>query len=63
MQVKYNVLERNPEKSGLLEKCQELGVTLVAHSPLQQGILTGAHCIALHCIALHCIALFCFTDL
>lgn len=42
-QVKYNVLERNPEKSGLLEKCQELGVTLVAHSPLQQGILTDKY--------------------
>jgi len=53
MQVKYNVLEHKPETSGLLEKCQELGVTLVAHSPLQQGILTGAHCMALRCIALH----------
>lgn len=35
------MLERDPETSGLLGKCQELGVTLVAHSPLQQGILTG----------------------
>ena len=43
-QVKYNILERDAEKSGLLDKCQELGVTLVAHSPLQQGILTGARC-------------------
>lgn len=41
LQVKFNVLERDPETSGLLGKCQELGVTLVAHSPLQQGILTG----------------------
>ena len=41
LQVKFNVLERDPEISGLLGKCQELGVTLVAHSPLQQGILTG----------------------
>ncbi|KAA6425383.1 MAG: hypothetical protein FRX49_04876 [Trebouxia sp. A1-2] len=41
--VKYNVLERDPEKSGLLEKCHELGVTLVAHSPLQQGILTDKY--------------------
>ncbi|KAL3139425.1 hypothetical protein ABBQ38_003756 [Trebouxia sp. C0009 RCD-2024] len=39
-QVKFNVLERDPEISGLLDKCQQLGVTLVAHSPLQQGILT-----------------------
>ena len=35
------MLERDAETSGLLGKCQELGVTLVAHSPLQQGILTG----------------------
>ena len=61
MQVKYNVLEHKPETSGLLEKCQELGVTLVAHSPLQQGILTGAHCMALRCIALRCIALHCIA--
>ena len=41
LQVKYNILATSPEKSGLLDKCQQLGVTLVAHSPLQQGILTG----------------------
>lgn len=35
------MLEQDPETSGLLDKCQQLGVTLVAHSPLQQGILTG----------------------
>lgn len=40
-QVKYNVLDTSPEASGLLRKCQDLDVTLVAHSPLQQGILTG----------------------
>lgn len=48
VQVKYNVLETDPEKSGLLGKCQELGVTLVAHSPLQQGILTGTEMLHLH---------------
>ena len=41
-QVKYNVFERGPEKSGLLQACKDLGVTLVAHSPLQRGLLTGA---------------------
>lgn len=43
LQVKYNVLDTSPEANGLLRKCQELGVTLVAHTPLQQGILTGMH--------------------
>ena len=43
LQVKYNVLDRAPEKSGLLQLCRDLDVALVAHSPLQQGLLTGAH--------------------
>ena len=42
MQVKYNIFERKAEKSGLLGACKDLGVTLVAHSPLQRGLLTGA---------------------
>ena len=41
-QVKYNLLERAPEKSGLLQRCADLNVTVVAHSPLSQGLLTGA---------------------
>ena len=41
LQVKYNILDTSPEKSGLLDKCNQLGVSLVAHSPLQQGALTG----------------------
>ena len=40
-QVKYSVLDRSPEKSGLLQTCKDLGVTLIAHSPLQRGLLTG----------------------
>lgn len=46
LQVKYNVFERGPEKSGLLQTCKELGVTLVAHSPLQRGLLTGVYSFA-----------------
>lgn len=42
MQVKYNLLERGPESSGLLQRCADLDVTVVAHSPLSQGLLTGA---------------------
>ena len=41
MQVKFSVLEQDPIKSGLLDACKELNVALVAHSPLQQGLLTG----------------------
>lgn len=40
-QVKYSVFDRGPEKSGLLQACKDLGVTLIAHSPLQRGLLTG----------------------
>lgn len=41
-QVKFNVFERKAEKTGLLQLCRDLNVTVVAHSPLQQGLLTGA---------------------
>lgn len=40
-QVGYSLLKRQPEKSGLLEQCKKLGVTLIAHSPLSMGILAG----------------------
>ncbi len=42
-QVKFNLLERGPERSGLLRACHELGVTLIAYSPLAQGVLTGKY--------------------
>jgi aryl-alcohol dehydrogenase-like predicted oxidoreductase len=42
-QVAYNLLQRNAEKSGLLALCQELGITLIAYSPLAQGLLTGKY--------------------
>lgn len=40
-QVKYNLLHRSPEKNGTLEAAKELGITIIAYSPLQQGLLTG----------------------
>ncbi|CAK0783320.1 hypothetical protein CVIRNUC_006519 [Coccomyxa viridis] len=40
-QVKYNIFERGVEKDGTLQACRDMGITLVAHSPLQQGLLTG----------------------
>jgi aryl-alcohol dehydrogenase-like predicted oxidoreductase len=40
-QVEYHLLNRKIEKNGLLKHCQELGVTVIAYSPLGQGLLTG----------------------
>ena len=42
-QVEYNLLRRTVEKNGLLALCQELGITLIAYSPLAQGLLTGKY--------------------
>jgi aryl-alcohol dehydrogenase-like predicted oxidoreductase len=42
-QVHYNLLHRGPETSGLLDVCHELDVTLIAYSPLGQGMLTGKY--------------------
>jgi aryl-alcohol dehydrogenase-like predicted oxidoreductase len=42
-QVHYSLLRREPEHSGLLELCHELKVTLIAYSPLAQGVLTGKY--------------------
>ncbi|HSQ61976.1 MAG TPA: aldo/keto reductase [Polyangiaceae bacterium] len=40
-QVKYSLLDRRIEKNGVLAAAKELGVTLIAYSPLEQGILSG----------------------
>ena len=42
-QVEYSLLERQPETNGLLAACRELNVTLIAYSPLAQGLLTGKY--------------------
>lgn len=42
-QVHYSLLHRAPESNGVLDACRELGVTLLAYSPLEQGILTGKY--------------------
>jgi aryl-alcohol dehydrogenase-like predicted oxidoreductase len=42
-QVEYNLINRTVEKNGLLARCQELGVRLIAYSPLAQGLLTGKY--------------------
>ena len=40
LQNEYSLWSRNPEIAGI-EACRELGVTLVAFSPLARGFLTG----------------------
>lgn len=42
-QVEYHLLNRGVEKNGLLARCQELGVRLIAYSPLAMGLLTGKY--------------------
>jgi aryl-alcohol dehydrogenase-like predicted oxidoreductase len=42
-QVQYSLLHRGPERSGLLDVCRELNVTLIAYSPLAMGVLTGKY--------------------
>jgi len=42
-QVEYNLFNRKVEKNGLLKKCQDLGVKLIAYSPLAMGLLTGKY--------------------
>ena len=41
-QVQFSLTYRAPERNGVLDACRELGVTLIAYSPLAQGLLTGA---------------------
>lgn len=36
-QVKYNLLDRLVEQNGILETAKELGIAIIAYSPLEQG--------------------------
>ncbi|WP_112181967.1 MULTISPECIES: aldo/keto reductase [Paraliobacillus] len=40
-QVKYSLLDRRIEKNGIMDVAKELGITIIAYSPLEQGILSG----------------------
>ncbi len=42
-QVEYHLINRQVEKNGLLKLCHELGVTIIAYSPLAKGVLTGKY--------------------
>lgn len=40
-QVQYNLLDRRIEKNGVLAAARELGISIIAYSPLAQGLLSG----------------------
>jgi len=42
-QVEYHLLDRHVEKNGLLDRCKEMDVRLIAYSPLAMGMLTGKY--------------------
>lgn len=42
-QVEYSLVNRKVEKNGLLQKCRDLDVKLIAYSPLGMGLLTGKY--------------------
>jgi aryl-alcohol dehydrogenase-like predicted oxidoreductase len=42
-QVRYSLLDRRIETNGVLAAAAELGITVIAYSPLAQGILSGKY--------------------
>jgi aryl-alcohol dehydrogenase-like predicted oxidoreductase len=42
-QVAYSLLDRAPERNGVLAACRELNVELIAYSPLAMGLLGGRY--------------------
>jgi aryl-alcohol dehydrogenase-like predicted oxidoreductase len=42
-QVPYSLLNRKIERNGIPERARQLGVTILAYSPLAQGLLAGKY--------------------
>jgi len=42
-QVHYSLLHRTVEKNGTLARCKELGIRLIAYSPIEMGLLSGKY--------------------
>lgn len=42
-QMEYSLLNRKIEKNGVLAKAKELGVTIIAYTPLASGLLSGKY--------------------
>ena len=43
VQNEYSLLNRAPEKDGVLAECEELGLALLPYFPLSSGLLTGKY--------------------
>ena len=41
VQSEYSLWTREPERNGVLGRCEELGIGFVPFSPLGEGFLTG----------------------
>ncbi|WP_036485912.1 aldo/keto reductase [Myxosarcina sp. GI1] len=42
-QVRYSLITRQIESKGILDAARQLGITILAYSPLAQGLLTGKY--------------------
>ena len=42
-QMHYSLLTRDVERNGVLARCKELGIRLIAYSPLEKGLLSGKY--------------------
>jgi aryl-alcohol dehydrogenase-like predicted oxidoreductase len=42
-QVYYSLLHRDIETNGVLKTAKELGITIIAYTPLERGLLTGKY--------------------
>jgi aryl-alcohol dehydrogenase-like predicted oxidoreductase len=42
-QMTYSLLDRRIETEGLLSRCHELGIRLIAYSPIEKGLLSGKY--------------------
>jgi aryl-alcohol dehydrogenase-like predicted oxidoreductase len=42
-QIHYNLIRRKPERDGMVAYAKKEGVTIIAYSPIAQGILTGKY--------------------
>jgi aryl-alcohol dehydrogenase-like predicted oxidoreductase len=42
-QLHFSLLNRAVEKNGTLARCKELGIRLIAYSPLEMGLLAGKY--------------------
>jgi aryl-alcohol dehydrogenase-like predicted oxidoreductase len=42
-QVRYSLLDRSIERNGILDTARELGITIIAYTPLASGLLTGKY--------------------